>query len=388
MRRIFFVLMILMIGAIFFFAEETAVAVKVVNQNLRYFGFYSHPVLGEFEKQKLDEYSAFSNVYIELGTNDLSKKLDYVGSLDMQASVSLMLVFFEKTSVGEWKLRDDYYERWGEIVPNIVDQKHLIHSFYLIDEPIVHGVSNEELKIAADIVKSFFPDVPLLIVESGLYLGQLEIPSSVDLIGMDLYGYRPSSDYYYQKIEYLKTKMANHQKLIIIADGWWDPMLHGRTGLTTEDMDEIAIEYFQFANSEPLVIGIFVFLWNANEWTNEGVLGTRDMIKVSNVYTGIGCAITSKCQNTGTIIHKVTLDGVDWVGSINIQCSLNDEIIGPVQETQVPYSAYRRPPGKRSCMYISGGPRQGFFLGVDMIESSEGEWSIMFTYIFQTYQYN
>jgi hypothetical protein len=78
---------------------------------------------------------------------------------------------------------------------------------------------------------------------------------------------------------------------MVIADAWWKEGCHGSAGITKANMASLATKYYEFAKSDPLVIGIAAFIWPT---FSEG-MGLRDLSQnVIDEHMRIGKLITGK----------------------------------------------------------------------------------------------
>jgi hypothetical protein len=283
------------------------------NSNLKFFGFslidvfFDDPTDSEIKSNYGSEVKDFSNladILVFDKNQDIVPNLELLHDFEMLAYLHLNELFFEIKEIGGeksgvvYQLREDYEDRWSEFI-NVNDlhlnQKY-IKAFYIGEEPFWNGISFEELQEVADLIKSKFPKVKLMLIEAYPALNELEIPNSVDWVGFDHYFIKdPSTDVTYQnEFNLLKSKMADHQEIIIVLDSHFLPLFHRLGGITKNNLDEVARNYYSLANSDEKIVGMIGYHWPSGfEFENAtGARGLPDHVK--NEYSKIGKAITRK----------------------------------------------------------------------------------------------
>jgi hypothetical protein len=346
----------------FIFFQFLIISADAQNKNLKWFGMYSHPVCDGFQDVKFDEFKNFVNVYVELCPDaTLSDNLKYLKKYNIKASVSLMSVLFYKSNDTTWLKRENYQALWNDFKAGITeDISGQIHSFYLFDEPLVHNLPISDLNTISAMIKNDFPDIPTLIVESGLpeYISQLPSLPYIDLLGIDIYGIDPFDYDYKTSYNQFKSTLNAKQKIILIADAWWDYQIHNFKNPTT-----LKDEYYRFAHSDDDIEGVFVFVWNlVKEKPFLRSLALRDLAQTANEYLDWGCEITQKCKqisNPVKVSHQVYLNDKPWSGSMTIQCIVKNNKT-PVQTITVPYSVFYQQDSDRKCYYIKNGPENAY----------------------------
>lgn len=283
------------------------------NQNLIYFGYtlidveWDDPTDSETKTNYIDEVENFSNVADILVVSPSEYIIDRINTFDqydVKAMLHLNEIFFELKSKGGNKsglilgLRTDYQERWDTFISTneISLNSDKINCFYIGEEPSWNGIPESEFKTACDYAKQTIPKVPIFNVEAYLDIENIYTPNSVDWIGFDHYFIKqPSIDSEFLKeFNTLKSKMKNHQKIFLIMDAHWIKVLHGSSGISKNDMDFIARDYYNIANSDTSIIGILGYFWPSGFDINKSI-GTRNLPShVLNEHKKIGKSITGK----------------------------------------------------------------------------------------------
>ncbi|WP_139134366.1 hypothetical protein [Crocinitomix algicola] len=284
-----------------------------VNPNLEYFGFTLIDVYWDDPKDKsdkinyLDEVSSFSNLADILVIEPSDNIIDRVKDFDdnqVKAVLHLNEIFFEQTSIGGNKsgviygLRSDYKSRWDEFISvnSINSMTNKIACLYIGEEPAWNSISESEFQEATDYAKSTAPNIPILNVEAYASIDEIYCPNSVDWVGFDHYFIQnPSFDPTFQN-EYaiMKSKMKNHQNILLVMDTHWMKNFHGSVGIAKNDMDCIARDYYNMANNDTSVVGILGYFWPSG-FDFKNSVGARHMPKhVLEEYKLIGKTITGK----------------------------------------------------------------------------------------------
>ncbi len=284
-----------------------------INSNLKFFGFtlidvgWDEPGDKSSKTNYTDEISNFSNIADILITEpsvNIIDKVEYMNSLGVKPILHLNDMFFEQKSTGGEKsgvvlgLRSDYQQRWNEFVTanNWTVNYSKIHSFYIGEEPAWNSIPESEFKAACDYAKATVPQVPIMLIEAYLAIDYLYAPPSVDYVGFDHY-FLPSStksSIYLSEHQTMKSRLLSHQKIFLVADAHWIKILHGSAGISKNDMDVIAREYYKFANTDTCIAGILGYFWPSG-FDRKGSIGARELPKhVKKEYEKIGKAITGK----------------------------------------------------------------------------------------------
>lgn len=187
-------------------------------------------------------------------------------TLAMARANKVKLVWYvEKVLWDGNRLFPDYAARWGAWrASNGIDAAlGDTLGFYVVDEPTRKGMLPAEVEAATALVKSTYPVMPMIVIESGENLATFVVPSQADWIGFSTYGVDPATDAEYAtRYDTLLSKRSRpDQKTIVVLDGWWSQTPHGNNGLTPDGMATIAQHYSDFATARPDVVAIAVFVW-------------------------------------------------------------------------------------------------------------------------------
>lgn len=276
--------------------STAALAEAAAPARLKYFGFYfvdvglDDPHDTEVKTNFSDEVAAFSNLAQMAAytpTDNLRARIQLMNDGCLKPFVSFQEVLFRQVdkvapSGHHYKLYDDYRARWATFrttnAPAFTAAK--VGAFYLLDEPVWNGVTFAELDAVSQMVKTDFPDVPILLVEAYPSLGSLQVPVTVDWVGFDRYAiFKPSMNAsFLGNIATLKSKLSTpNQRLFLTIDDQWVPE-YGRLGVSAAQMDSTIADYYDLAVSDPMVIGLLGYLW-AGGIGGITELGVRNMPK-------------------------------------------------------------------------------------------------------------
>lgn len=297
MRKIIALLFILLFCACSG-SDNPAGSVNPASQ-LELYGFYTNNHSYVLD-QGFSEYSQYSNIYTFMpdvyDKDGLISLLQQLASLGIKPVLMLENLLFEYDSQGNATVNPDYGSFLNTLKQDLVPNISLIKYFYLVDEPMAHGLSNADLAMVANVVKSTFPDIPVAMVESGLpqFLDKLVVPVSVDIVGIDIYGVEnPNTDEGYQTAwKTLHSKLSASQKIVVIAQAFWCPF----DPWAASDMAIVSNNYYTLARNDDKVIGILEFQW---ETPNNLPMCTaaKDLdAAFKNTNRTIGCKITGKCN--------------------------------------------------------------------------------------------
>lgn len=279
----------------------------------KYFGYalvdcgFDDPLDLEVKNNYVTEVAAFSNIAQMCAydpADNLVSRLKLMSDNGIQAILSVQGIFFEgkpdatQGSGMKFTLYPNYLDRWNNFVHNnnLTQQVAHIAAFYIADEPNWNGISNAELQIAADAVKSTFPTLPIAMSEAATNISTLVVPNSVDWIGLVHYAI-PSPDTnstFKNELSLLKSKRTNSsQKIFLAMDAQWLPF-YGAEGFSESYMASVATSYYNLASSDPDVIAIIGYTW-AGGFDSPQQKGVREL--PSNVlaeHMRIGKLITGK----------------------------------------------------------------------------------------------
>ena len=173
-----------------------------------------------------------------------------------------------------------------------------IAAFYIGEEPTWNGISFAELDLITSLIKSEFPNIPIIIIEAHPALDDLQIPKLVDWVGFNHYFIKnPNTNIEFQKDwQTLKYKLSDpKQRIMVIMDSHYIDNAHGDFGnIDIHEMGDVAYNYYELAKNDKLVIGILGYFW-PNEFDIPGSIGARGMPDhVKAEYEQIGKMITKK----------------------------------------------------------------------------------------------
>ena len=283
------------------------------NQNLKYFGYtlidvgWDDPSDSENKTNYIDEVQSFSNIADILvlnPTDNIVERMNTFNLYDVKAILHLNEIFFEQKSTGGNKsgaifgLRTDYQQRWDTFINtnNLTINHTKVNCFYIGEEPSWNSIPENEFKTACDYAKSTVPQVPIFNVESFLAIDNLYSPNSVDWIGFNHYFLqKPSTDSdFLNEFNTMKSKIKSHQKIFLIMDAHWIKTFHGSSGISKGDLDFIARDYYNFANSDTTIIGVLSYFWPSGFDIKKSI-GTRHLpSNVLDEHKRIGKSITGK----------------------------------------------------------------------------------------------
>jgi len=176
-------------------------------------------------------------------------------------------------------------------------------------------LSLTDVQTGASTVRSYFPGIPLVIGYgfdgAGGQPAPAYIPSAIDWVGFFKYGYldpaNPANPYnadggYLNEFNSLVGKLSASQKIILVPDGFWGTFLHAGlnsqngpgTGWPTSYLKDLALNYENFALTQPKVVGMILFAWPSSP--PDGITGTIDLPQeVRDRHREIGCRNLGGC---------------------------------------------------------------------------------------------
>lgn len=284
-----------------------------LNPHLKYFGFllidvgWDDPTDSENKTNYLEEVQPFTNVadIFPIGPGDnIVERMQTMHEAEVDVMIHINELFFKQIKKGGSKsgviygLREDYQERWNTFVAvnDLWTNDFMISCFYIGEEPAWNSIAEEEFKVVCSFLKERFPSIPLMSIEAYAAMDELYVPRELDWVGFDHYFLKmPSENSTFQKeLDILKSKMQAHQKIMLIMDSHWIDYFHGSAGIAMQDMDVIARDYYQMANTDTTVIGVLGYHWPSG-FDLKRTIGARDLpMHVKEEYVNIGKHITGK----------------------------------------------------------------------------------------------
>ncbi|MCB1037696.1 MAG: hypothetical protein KDD47_27940 [Acidobacteria bacterium] len=234
----------------------------------------------------------------------------------------------------KYRLRADWQQRLANFMStngaHITSAK--VGSWVVFPEVNNGCVSFDDINAAALQLKSYRPTLPTVIgygydKDVGV-TAPAAIPQSIDWVGFWDYGYfnpaqtacpnppqppcpsagRPSpckATFYLERLEDLKSKLAAHQRILLVPDAFWQTGIHGSlpecqsdqpvgTGWPQWYLSPVAANYAALAQSEAKVIGVLYWLWSTPPFPN--AKGTRDLpTSVRTRHRTLGCTYLGGC---------------------------------------------------------------------------------------------
>lgn len=283
------------------------------NPNLRHFGFalidvgFDDPLDRIAKTNYSDEVAGFTNladILVTEETDDIRARVRSLNGLGLKVLVHLSSLFFvadgsDAPSGADYKLRSDYRTRWArfQALNAAVLDPSAVQVLYLGEEPTWSGITFDELKAASDLIKAGVPDIPIMLVEAHPIVNQLQVPASIDWIGIDHYFLKhPKTDPEFRaELATLKAKRSRaDQKLVLVMDTFYIASLHAQVGISESDMGTIAAEYYSLAVADHSVAAVIGYVWPGG-FDDPRALGARQLpAEVRSVYREMGRRITGR----------------------------------------------------------------------------------------------
>lgn len=262
--------------------------------HLKYFGyalidaFWDDPHDASTTTNYIAEVDSFSNI-AQLGvygyTDNIIARTNLMNTNCVKPFLSIQSVcYYEVDTLApsghHFKLYPNFQARWNSFktTNSAVLDSAKIAAFYVADEPLWNGINFSELDTVCQMIKSDFPNIPLLFVEVYAVLDSIIIPTTVDWVGFDRYEiFDPTtSSIFLNDLDTLKSKLSTaNQKIFLVIDDQWLPF-YGSAGFTPDTMRFCVQNYYNLAASDTSVIGLLGYLW-AGGLDDPGQLGVRDM---------------------------------------------------------------------------------------------------------------
>ncbi|MFP4846027.1 hypothetical protein [Winogradskyella sp. PE311] len=294
--------------------DDVSNSIDNLNSHIKYFGFtiidthWDDPTDSELKTNYADEIHTFSNladILVINPTDNIIQRTETFSALDLKPILHLSELFFQvidsnSPSGSNYDLRPNYEERWNTFknTNQAILNTNYIGAFYIGEEPTWNGISFAELNQVTLLLKTDFPSVPIMIIEAYPSLDQLQIPELIDWVGFDRYFIKnPNEDSEFQQNwQTLKSKLTSpSQKIMIVMDSHYLDWAHGNFGnINLLEMDIVANNYYQLAQSDEKVIGILGYFWPSGfDFPNS--VGARNMPEnIKENYSRIGKEITNK----------------------------------------------------------------------------------------------
>ncbi len=315
--------------------------------HVKYFGFYNN----NLEITKTLELTKIPYINIvSIGTVNTETGILAVTASGKKTIVNIQDIFFEKSPNPDSKrtfpqnpdlqLRLDYKSRWQAFVDlnNLTQYVQGIATFFLVDEPYWNNLTYDELQTASSFIKQSFPSVPVSMAEAFTVLdsmngSSLRVPPTIDWVGFDKYGVvHPATDTAIRaNLNTLKAALTSpNQRIIFIGDTWWAAGLHDQSGLSPADMANVFKEQVELVNSEPLVVAMINFSWDA-PWDYPNALGAPYLPQtVLDLYVSTGSTFQSGVRAVAPTTAAITLSptSVATTGTFTASWSGNNSPAG------------------------------------------------------------
>jgi hypothetical protein len=258
------------------------------DKHVKYFGYYwgVSTAFGNF----MDEFKDHCN-FVNIFGNDL-EFLEIAKVMNLRAVLNVGHIF--RKCEGSNCLYGDYLVRWNDYADMIKPYIDNVLGFYPYDEPYHNNNPIEDQEKVTQAIKSRFFDKPIFVTfahSSVTY--SLEIPEGYDRISITpAYGEFTGQDML-DSVNIPKSKLKHGQKIILTGDGFSYDSIP-----SVEDQYNWVItarEYYSIAKLDPLIIGIWTFIWPSFELG----AGVRDMPIVENEFRRIGLEIRKNHRGIG-----------------------------------------------------------------------------------------
>lgn len=281
---------------------------KGAERGLQYFGYFASAMSGVGNGNYTAEISNHSNVtWIASGTSaEHAAKLQEAEQLEMKAVMDVSRVFFNYPS---FTLKDNFESEWINYANQIQPYINSVAAFYPLDEPFLPSKNRpredlkRDLEIIISTIRQKFPDKLTGVIFSYLELQNtaLVIPSGYDWIGFDCYPQELGGNFnncHGQPIQWyvdtIKAKLKPGQRMFLVPEGVFFGTDAALASAYQPTLVSRSDEFFRLAQSDPVFIGMFTFIYQSHYTGGENWFGTRDLPLVKTKYQQIGRSITNK----------------------------------------------------------------------------------------------
>jgi hypothetical protein len=271
--------------------------------SLKYYGFagvdcgVSDTINPKSNLNYIDEVASFSNIAHLCAFNPNDYIVTRMGTMinyGVLPIVDISNILFIKVG-STLKLRTDYRARLTTFISQnkLTRYQQYIGGLYVADEPFWNGLDYASLETAVNYVKSSLPTPPIMFIEAYPSLDQLKIPANVSSVGFNQYQADPLSSDYKAKFASLKAKLRAGQKIMLVMDGQWIAS-GSASSFPTLSYETTIPNYYTLAISDPLIVGIFVYVWPGGV-SSSTEYGVRNFpTSTREVYQSIGRSISRK----------------------------------------------------------------------------------------------
>lgn len=292
---------------------------------LQYFGY----VNGADEDTWIKQTNSYTNwswlIYTpERSTPWMTQRLDKLGQSNMKAILELGQLFWNPAG-GYTFLHSDYVQRWNTFKTALHPylSSGQVIAIQIRDEPFLARADMYGWQAVAQMIKSDYPNIKILLVESvhevacpgpSCYFNIYKnVVQTVDWLCVVSYGIQPSTDLLYREgVDKMKATYPG-RKMVYAADGFWGDIQKNAWGLNSLPyMREIMTQWYDVARADPdaVLLGVFIF-----GPTAEGLSSKDFPCDVIAEHIRVGRAITGRTRaQTGSPVG--VLEGIDAYGRL------------------------------------------------------------------------
>lgn len=291
--------------------------------HLKYFGyvaidcFYDDPLDASATINYVEEVDSFSNLAhmcVFDYTDNIVSRTNFMNDRCLNPILHIQEIFFQYIdtlgpSGANYDLIPNFLERWNtfKMTNESVLNSTNIGCFYIADEPFWNGISLNDMNTVCTLLKSAYPEIPLLMVEAYTTVNVMQVPEAMDWVGFDRYGeFDPQTDPEFQAdMTTLKNSLsAPHQKIFLIIDDQWFPEYESFLGWSQDEMADVVQNYYDLAVSDTSIIGLIGYIWpgGLDAPNHHGVRNLTQAVIDKNVEIGqLIKANYSPCDQVGLI---------------------------------------------------------------------------------------
>lgn len=277
--------------------------IQVYRGGLQYYGYFGSAQSGVSNGNYTAEISDHSNVtWIWGDSAGHDALLTDAHNRGMGAVLDVSSVFFDQTY---WTLLPNYQTNWDNYAAAIAGNIGSVVAFFPLDEPFTRGRPRDEMKLNLETIsttiKATFPGKPVAVIFAPTTVGDTAnfvIPRGYDWVGFNCYPKTGGSfdncdghsiPWY---VDTIKNKLTANQRMIMVPEGVYfgDVALSVARGFQSELIDR-ADRFHTLAQSDPLFVGLFTFIYQSQQEGDYQWWGTRDLPLVRAKYYEIGQSI-------------------------------------------------------------------------------------------------
>ncbi|MGL4595930.1 MAG: T9SS type A sorting domain-containing protein [Bacteroidia bacterium] len=269
-------------------------AAQTAPSHLKHFGFavvdclWDDPHDASSITNYISEVDTFSNIAqlcVYDYTDNVTTRVNLMTGVCVKPMLAVQAVFFQYVdtsgpSGANYDLFSDYALRWASFktTNQAVLNANSIGCFYIIDEPYWNGVTYSDLVAVSQLIKNDFPNIPIMFIEAYPVVSIMQIPTTVDWVGFDMYGiFDPGNDATF--MGHLNTvknarSTASQEVFLIIDDQWLD--FYGQAGYPPDTIEYMVQNYYDLAVSDTSISGLIGYLWPGG-LDGPSHLGVRDL---------------------------------------------------------------------------------------------------------------